>query len=258
MNEALRIAASGMESQQLLSNVIANNMANVNTNGYKRSVVHFQDMLYRTLGTPGAPTNTSQSPVGIQLGTGVRTVAVSKDFSQGDLQSSTADLDVAIEGSGFFEVALPDGTSAFTRTGNFHLTATGEVVTADGYAVIGFPAISIQATATDIAADGTVAATINGVSTQQGRISLVRFPNPEGLESIGRNLYTQTEASGAAARAMPGQNGLGQISHHYLEASNVQIVNEMVDLIAAQRAYELISKSIRTADEMLKIANNMH
>lgn len=257
MNEALRIAATGMESQQLLSNVIANNMANVNTNAYKRSVVHFQDMMYQTLATPGAATSTSETPVGVQVGRGVRTVAVAKDFTQGSLQKTSAEMDLAIEGDGFFEVEQADGTSAYTRNGNFQVTSNGQVVTSEGLPVVGFPSLNTAATAVDIAADGTVSATVDGVSTEQGRIALVRFASPEGLEALGHGLYRSSDASGDARSGQPAEGGFGQVSQGYLESSNVEIVNEMVDLIAAQRAYELISKSIRSADEMLRIANNI-
>ena len=213
--------------------------------------------MYQTMATAGAATSTSETPVGVQVGTGVRVVAVTKDFTEGPLQSSSADLDLAVEGAGFFEVGMPDGTSAYTRNGNFHLTAAGQVVTAEGYPVAGFPAIDTQATAIDIANDGTVSAVLNGVSTVQGRIRLVRFANAEGMTALGHTLFAANDASGEARTGDPGANGYGQISQGFLESSNVKIVNEMVDLIAAQRAYELISKSIRTADEMLRIANSI-
>ncbi|RMD81892.1 MAG: flagellar hook-basal body complex protein, partial [Lentisphaerae bacterium] len=166
MNRALWIAATGMQSQQLLTETIANNMANVNTHGYKRSTVHFQDLLYQTKSSPGAATATAETPVGVQLGTGVRTVSITKNFSQGSLKNSSSALDVAIEGSGFFTVQLPDGTTAYTRTGNFTLSPTGQVVTPDGYVVTSFPTIDPTATAIDIAEDGTVTVTVNGTQSQ--------------------------------------------------------------------------------------------
>lgn len=257
MNEALWIAATGMESQQMLTSAIANNMANVNTTSYKRSTVQFEDLLYQTVASPGSANSNGQRPTGIQLGTGVRTAAVTKNFRQGNLKNSSSNLDVAIEGSGFFEVSLPDGTSGYTRAGSFHMNANGEVVTSDGHPITGFPVLDPKATAIDIAPDGTVSVTVDGVSTEKGRIQLVRFPNAEGLDNLGRNLYGETEASGAPSRGNPGENGYGTVAQYFLESSNVEIINEMVDMIAAQRAYELLSKGIRTADEMLRIANNI-
>lgn len=257
MNRALWIAASGMGTQQTKTDTIANNMANVNTHGYKRSVAHFQDMLYETLGMPGAGTADSQKPVGVQLGSGVRTVAVSKNFNQGSLEASSSPLDIAIEGQGFFEVDMPDGRSGYTRTGSFHLNSTGEVVTADGHRLVGFPQIGTNATGIDIAADGSVSVTVDGQTNDTGRVALVRFANPEGLQSIGNNLFVESNASGTAQRGNPGENGFGTLAQSSLETSNVEIVREMVDMIASQRAYELNSKSVKTADEMLRLASNL-
>lgn len=257
MNRALWIAATGMESQQTKTDTIANNMANVSTHGYKRSVVQFQDMLYETLSMPGASTTASEKPVGIQIGSGVRTVAVSKNFLQGTLEATSSPLDVAIEGQGFFEVELPDGRSGYTRAGAFHLNSSGEVVTADGYRIIGFPQIGTDTTGIDIARDGSVSVTADGQTRESGRIGLVRFANPEGLQNLGNSLYTETNSSGAAQRGNPGENGFGTLAQSFLEASNVEIVREMVDMIASQRAYELNSKSIKTADEMLSMASNL-
>lgn len=257
MNRALWIAATGMESQQTKTDTIANNMANVNTHGYKRSVAHFQDMIYQTLGMPGAGTTASEQPVGIQMGSGVRTVAISKNFGQGNLESSSSPLDLAIEGQGFFEVALPDGRSAYTRAGSFHLNSTGEVVTKDGYLVVGFPRIGTTVTGIDIARDGSVSTTEDGRTVEAGRLALVRFANSEGLESLGNSLLAETNASGAARRGNPGENGFGTVAQSFLETSNVEIVREMVDMIASQRAYELNSKSVKTADEMLSMASNL-
>jgi flagellar basal-body rod protein FlgG len=220
-------------------------------------VAHFQDMLYQTLSTPGAGTTASEKPVGIQVGSGVRTVAISKNFRQGNLASSSSPLDMAIEGQGFFEVALPDGRSAYTRAGSFHLNSTGEVVTGDGFRVVGIPQIGTNTTGIDIARDGSVSTTVNGTTKQVGRISLVRFANAEGLENVGNSLYVESNASGAAQRGNPGENGYGTIAQSFLETSNVEIVREMVDMIASQRAYELSSKSVKTADEMLHMASNL-
>lgn len=257
MNRALWIAASGMETQQTKTDTIANNMANVNTHGYKRSVAHFQDMLYDTLRMPGAGSGDAQTPVGIQMGSGVRTVAVTKNFNQGNLEASSSSLDVGIEGEGFFEIAMPDGRSGYTRTGSFHLSSTGEVVTADGHRVVGFPQIGTEATGIDIAADGNVSVTVDGQTDEVGQIALVRFANAEGLQNLGNNLYAETNASGAAQRGNPAENGYGSLAQSFLETSNVEIVREMVDMIASQRAYELNSKSIKTADEMLRLASNL-
>lgn len=257
MNKSLWISATGMAAQQTMTDTIANNMANVNTTGYKRSVARFQDMLYDTLSSPGSETADAEAPVGIQVGSGVRTVSVSKDFGQGSLNASSSPLDLAIEGDGFFEVSMPDGTSAYTRAGNFHRDATGQVVTAEGYPVVGFPSIDTSATGIDIAPDGTVSIQADGSTSSSGRIQLVRFANPEGLRNIGHNLLGETEASGGPARGNPGDSGYGAVAQFHLEGSNVEIVREMVDMIAAQRAYELNSKSIKTADEMLQMASNL-
>lgn len=257
MNRTLWISATGMESQQLLTDAIANNMANVNTTGYKRSLVQFQDMLYQTLASPGAANNESNAPVGVQMGNGTRMAAVSKNFTQGSLKNSSSALDMAIEGDGFFEVSLPDGTSGFTRAGSFHLNGTGQVVTSDGYAVVGFPQIDAKATTIDINRDGTVSVTVDGVASVKGRIPLVRFPNPEGLNCLGQNLYAETPASGTATRGNPDESGIGSLAQYFLESSNVQIVSEMVEMIASQRAYEMNSKGIKSADEMLRIVSNL-
>ena len=257
MNRSLWIAASGMQTQQTKTDSIANNMANVNTHGYKRSVAHFQDMLYQTRRTPGAGTQTSETPVGIQLGSGVRTVAVTKNFNQGGLEATSSPLDVAVEGQGLFEIALPDGRSGYTRTGAFHRNSSGEVVTADGHRVVGFPTVDTEATRIDIAADGSVSVTVDGTTNEAGRIALVRFANPEGLENLGHNLYAETNASGSPQRGSPGENGFGTAAQSFLDTSNVEIVREMVDMIASQRAYELNSKSVKTADEMLRMASNL-
>lgn len=256
MNRSLWISASGMEAETLKTDTIANNMANVNTTAYKRSVAHFQDMLYQTLASPGSDSQVSELPVGIQIGTGVRTSSVSKTFTQGSLIQSSSELDVAIEGDGFFQVTLPDGSTVYTRDGNFHMNSSGNVVTAQGYTVLGFPTLDTEATSITITTDGTVSIYKDGQNTQQGTIQLARFANPEGLRSLGRNLYAETEASGNAQTGNPGDAGYGFIAQYYLENSNVELVEEMVDLIAAQRAYELNAKCIKTSDEMLRqIAN---
>lgn len=257
MQRTLWIAASGMTTQQQLTDVIANNMANVNTTGFKRSSAHFQDMLYQTISTPGAATTEAETPVGIQYGTGAKTVAVSPDFEQGDFKETDSQLDMALEGQGFFKILLPDGTETYTRNGNFHLNSQGQVVTSQGYQVEGFPSIETNASEITIASDGTVSTTVGGTTTTKGRITLTRFTNPEGLKALGYSLYEETEASGTPITGNPGESGYATIAQNYLETSNVNIVQEMVDLIAAQRAYELNSKAIKTSDNMLQMIANL-
>jgi len=257
MNRTLWISATGMECQEVMTNTIANNMANVNTTGYKRSVAHFQDMLYQRLSSPGASTANAENSVGIEMGSGVRTISVNKHFTQGSLVNTSSPLDLAIEGDGFFEVLLPDGTSAYSRAGAFHLNAGGQVVTAEGYEVAGVPMIGTEANEITIMKDGTVSVTSNNSTNNVGRISLVRFVNNEGLRSLGGNLYSATEASGEPMTGNPGGDGYGAIAQYNLESSNVEIVKEMVAMIASQRAYELNAKSIRTADEMLRQVANL-
>lgn len=258
MNRTLWIAASGMEAQQLRTDTIANNIANVNTTAYKRGVSEFQDMLYQRLATPGSSTAAaSDIPAGIQIGTGVATGSVSKYFGQGGLSESSSDLDMAIIGKGFFQVQLPDGQINYTRAGSFHRNQSGMVVTSEGYEVLGFPSLDTAAESITIAADGTVSEYVNGQNVEKGRIQMVRFANPEGLAYLGRNLMGETEASGAPQTGNPADGTLGRLSQYYLETSNVEVVKEMVDLIAAQRAFELNSKSIKAADENLRIVANL-
>ncbi len=257
MNNALWIAASGMEAQDLRTATIANNIANVSTTAYKRGICEFQDMLYQRLATPGSATAAAADiPAGIQIGTGVATGSVSKYFGQGGLEESSSDLDMAIVGKGFFQIQKADGTSAYTRAASFHLDQNGTVVTTDGYEVVGFPTLNTEAESTTIAEDGTVSQYVDGETVEVGRIQLARFANPEGLTYLGNNLYGETEASGAAQLGNPSENNYGSLSQYYLESSNVEVVDEMVDLISAQRAYELNSKCVKAASEMLQdIAN---
>lgn len=260
MIRSLYTAATGMEAQQLNIDVIANNLANVNTTGFKRSRVDFQDLLYQTIRTAGAAQAQGvQIPTGIQVGLGTRVASVQKLFTQGDFQMTGNKLDVLIEGNGFFQVMLPSGNLAYTRDGSFKIDGQGRLVTSDGYPVQ--PEITIPAGAKEISIgeDGTVSATLAGQSTPQelGQIQLVGFTNPAGLESLGRNLFAQTEASGEPVPGTPGQDGLGTLAQGYVEMSNVKVVEEMVNMIIAQRAYEVNSKSIQAADEMLNIANNI-
>lgn len=257
MNRTLWIGASGMETQQVQSDTIANNIANVSTCGYKRSIAQFQDMLYQTQTRPGSETSISDLPTGIQIGTGVRTASVSKYFGQGSLQQSSADLDLALQGEGFFQIQMPDGTTQYTRNGSFHVNQNGIVVNIEGYPVTGFPNLGTSFDSITIANDGTVNVYASGANTNVGRIQIARFTNPEGLYAEGYNRFSQTEASGTPTVGYPTQTNFGDIAQHYLEESNVDIVKEMVNMITCQRAYELNSKSVRTAEEMLRVATNL-
>ncbi len=253
MNLSLYSAATGMEAQQLNLNTIANNLANVNTTGFKRSKIEFQDLLYqkpRSAGAEAAGGNVI--PTGTEIGTGARVAATSKVFTQGQVTQTGKELDIAIQGDGFFEVQRPDGTTAYTRDGSFNLNASGQVVTSDGLPVLsGFQAVPTGTTSISVAETGEV--TVEGPSgSQTYRISLTRFANPAGLKSLGGNLYEETNASGTPEQGNPGEQGFGQVLQRYLEGSNVNIVEEMVNLIVAQRAYEINSKSIQTSDEMLQ------
>lgn len=256
----LWIAASGMEAQQLNIDVIANNVANVNTAGFKRGRADFQDLLYETLRPAGAAASSdNQVPTGIQLGHGTRPVAVQKIFIQGDYQHTQGQLDLAVEGDGFFQVSLPDGELAYTRSGAFKLDREGRVVTSDGLPMEPTISVPLDATSVVIGTDGTLSVFQAGElePSEIGRIELVRFPNPTGLHSIGRNLFVRTEASGDEVTGTAGEDGLGTIAQGYIEMSNVNVVEEMVNMIVAQRAYEMNSKAIQTADEMLQMANGL-
>jgi len=258
MIRAMWSAASGMEAQQLRIDTVANNLANVNTTGFKRSLVNFQDLLYESLRAPGADGSAAeQIPAGIQIGHGTRPISIAKVFTQGDFASTGRQLDVAIEGQGFFEVTLPDGTEAYTRDGSLNVTSDGKIVTNDGYEVAGWDNLDEGWTEVIIGSDGAFTVLVNGKAQTKTPITLKRFINPSGLKSIGRNLYVETEASGTPEEGTPGENGFGTIAQKMLEMSNVQIVEEMVNMIMAQRAYEINSKAIQTGDEMLQMANNM-
>jgi flagellar basal-body rod protein FlgG len=253
MNLSLYSAATGMEAQQLNLNTIANNLANVNTPGFKRSKIEFQDLLYQKPRASGADSGGGNLvPTGLEVGNGSRVAATSKVFTQGQLTQSGQNFDLAIQGDGFFEVQKPDGTIGFTRDGSFKLNAQGQVVTIDGLPVLsGFQAIPVGASSVNIAQNGQV--TIQSASgTQSFRLTLTRFANPSGLQSMGGNLYSETAASGPPETGNPTEAGYGSIMQGYSEASNVNIVEEMVNLITAQRAYEINSKSIQTSDEMLQ------
>ncbi len=260
MLRSLFISASGMEAQRLNLDVIANNLANVNTVGFKKSRADFQDLMYQNLRTPGAPSAEGlQIPSGIMIGLGVKLVAVQKIFTQGDFIQTGNSLDMVIEGDGFFQVTLPDGTIAYTRAGAFKLDREGRIVNSDGYILE--PGITIPPDTRNITvgADGKVTVLQAGSSTpvEVGQIELTKFANPAGLMPIGKNLYMPTDSSGEAIRGIPGSEGLGTIAQGFLELSNVNIVEEMVNMIVSQRAYEINSKAIQASDEMLQTINNL-
>jgi flagellar basal-body rod protein FlgG len=256
---ALFTASTGMQAQQLNLDTIANNLANVNTSGFKRTRVDFQDLLYQTLRPAGTRTGNGEVPTGLQVGHGTRPVATQKIFAQGNFQQTENQLDLVIEGDGFFQVVRPDGTTAYTRSGAFKRDSQGQVVNSDG--LILQPALTIPQDTLNIAvgSDGVVSVTVAGSTTPQqlGTIELARFANPAGLNATGRNLFSPTQASGTPTTGQPGQQGFGSLSQGFLESSNVSVVEEMVSMIAAQRAFEVNSKAIKTADEMLALANNV-
>ena len=257
MNLSLYSAATGMEAQQLNLNAIANNLANVNTPGFKRSKIEFQDLLYqkpRAVGSDSGGGNIV--PTGIEVGNGSRVASSSKLFTQGQLTNSGEKLDLAIQGDGFFEIQRSDGTIGYTRDGSFKLNAQGQVVTTDGLPVLsGFQTIPPSASVT-ISENGQVSVQ-SATGTQSFRLTMTRFANPAGLRSMGGNIYEETAASGTPESGNPGEQGFGSTMQGYIENSNVNIVEEMVALIIAQRAYEINSKSIQTSDEMLQNVANM-
>lgn len=249
-----------MNAQQMNIDVISNNLANVNTPGFKRVHLNFEDVMYSTEKAPGSPLSTGDlTPKGLQVGYGSKPASTSRSFSQGDLQATGGKTDLAVQGSGFFQILYtqsPDGF-AYTRDGSFTRNDQGILVNNSGYQLANSPTFDPQATEVTIASDGTVSQTVNGVNTALGTVQLARFPNPEGLRALGENLYVPTEGSGASTVGNPGQEGLGTIAQGYLESSNVRVVEEMVKMIQAQRAYEINSKSIQSSDEMMGIANNL-
>ncbi|MEW6156420.1 MAG: flagellar basal-body rod protein FlgG [Verrucomicrobiota bacterium] len=258
MLRALYSSSAGMQSQQLNLDVIANNLANVNTTGFKKSKIEFQDLLYQTTRAAGAEQGGGNLlPTGLQIGHGSRPVATSKIFTNGEVTQTGERLDLAIQGDGFFEVQMPDGTRAYTRDGAFKTAADGRITTSDGLVVQGgFQPIPAGTTGISISANGEVT-TMGPNGKQTFRVQLVRFPNASGLESTGRNLYRENEASGAPELGNPGENGFGELAQGYLEMSNVKVVEEMVNLIVAQRAYEINSKAVQAADEMMQMSNNL-
>lgn len=261
MNSALWAAKTGLDAQQTQMAVVSNNLANVNTTGFKKGRAVFEDLMYQNVRQVGAATSQdTQAPSGLSLGTGVRVVATEKVYTQGSFNQTGNALDVAISGRGFFQVALPDGSMGYTRDGSFQLNSQGQLVTSSGYAVQ--PSISIPQSAQSItvAADGTVSATLSGESapTQVGTLQLTDFVNPAGLQPRGENLLMESGSSGAAQTSTPGLNGLGSLQQGAVEASNVNVVEEMVNMIQTQRAYEMNTKAISSADQMLQfISNNL-
>jgi flagellar basal-body rod protein FlgG len=255
MIRSLWISKTGLEAQQTQMDVISNNLANVSTTGFKRSRAVFEDLLYQNLRQPGAQSSQqTQVPSGLQIGTGVRPAAAERIHTQGNLQQTSNNLDVAIQGNGFFQVLMPDGTTAYTRDGSFQTDNQGQLVTANGFVVQ--PAITLPANtlSVSIGQDGVVSVTQSGVAAavQVGSLQLATFINPAGLESRGQNLYVETASSGTPSTNVPGTNGSGTLSQGYVETSNVNVVEELVNMIQTQRAYEINSKAISTSDQMLQ------
>ena len=260
MLRSLFTAATGMTAQQQNIDVISNNLANVNTTGFKRARADFQDLLYQTLREPGAASsNQTEIPTGIQLGLGVRAAAVQRLFLEGDFQQTQNQLDIAIDGAGFYQIKLPDGETAYSRAGSFKLDSQGRVVNSDGFPLEPEITVPNDAVSISVGKDGTVSVSQAGntASQQLGQIQLANFPNPAGLSGRGSNLFQRTTASGDPITGNPGQGGLGGLSQGVLEISNVSVVEEMVNLISGQRAYEINSKAIQASDEMLQTAANL-
>ena len=261
MNPALWVAKTGLDAQQTNMAVISQNLANVNTTGYKKGRAVFEDLLYQTVSQVGAATSqNTQSPSGLELGTGVNLVSTEKVYTQGNMNRTGNSLDMAINGNGFFQILMPDGSLAYTRDGNFQISSTGQVVTAQGFTLQ--PAVTIPAGAQSISIgqDGTVQAQLQGQSAPStvGTLQLANFINPTGLQPIGNNLLTETASSGTATTGSPASNGMGAINQGYTEASNVDVVEEMVNMIETQRAYEMNTKAIQTNDQMLQfLAQNL-
>ena len=258
MIRALYSSAAGMQSQQTQLDVISNNLANVNTTGFKKSRPEFQDLLYQNERPSGADQGAGNlAPTGVQIGHGSQLVATAKVFTTGELTNTGNKFDLAIQGDGFLEVQMPDGSRAFTRDGALKLSNTGNWVTSDGLPLVGgFQAVPAGTTDVSISPGGTVT-TRGAQGDQTFQVNLVRFINPAGLQSLGRNLYRETTSSGQAEQGNPAQNGFGSIAQGYLELSNVKVVEEMVGMIVAQRAYEVNSKAVQAADEMMGQANNL-
>ncbi len=260
MQRSLWIAKTGLEAQQTQMDVISNNLANVGTNGFKKSRAVFQDLLYQNIYQPGAQSSQqTMYPSGFQLGTGVRPMAVERIMTQGNLQQTGNPLDLAINGAGFFQVLMPDGTTAYTRDGSFQTDNQGNLVTSGGYQIQPIITVPLNSTSITIGRDGTVSATQAGVVTplQVGSIQLATFINPTNLQSLGENLYAQTQSSGPPNLNTPGLNGTGILNQGYVETSNVSVVEELVNMIETQRAYEINSRAVQTSDQMLQTLSQM-
>ena len=255
MINSLWISKTGMEAKQMQLDVISNNLANSSTTGFKRANAVFEDLMYQNLRQVGSnSTEQSQLPTGLQVGLGVRTVATSRSFSQGNLQQTSNNLDVAIQGNGFFQVTMPDGTTNYTRDGSFQVNSQGQLVTATGLPIANGVTVPANATSVAIGGDGTVTAQIPGSVEPQGigTIALASFINPAGLDPKGQNLYAESPASGQPNAGTPGADGLGSLMQGFVETSNVNVVQELVTMIQTQRAYEMNSKAIQTSDQMLQ------
>jgi flagellar basal-body rod protein FlgG len=260
MLRSLETAATGMDSQQQLIDTLSNNLANVNTTGFKASRANFQDLLYQNIRAPGLQSTTGTvAPSGIQIGSGSRLQSVDKSFEQGSIKITNKDTDLAINGKGFFRIQTADGSIAYTRDGNFHRNADGRIVTSEGLPLIPEIVVPVNTVNLSIGMDGIVNAKVTGEVEPRnlGQIQIANFINPAGLNAVGRNLFQQTPGSGEPLASVPGDNGTGTLGQGQLEASNVNIVQEMVQMIVGQRAYELNSKVIKTGDEMLASTNQM-
>jgi flagellar basal-body rod protein FlgG len=261
MIRALYTAASGMNAQQANIDTVANNLANVNTAGFKKSRMEFQDLVYQQMTVAGSPTSNAadQAPVGLEIGLGTRPIATARDFATGNLKSTSGPLDIAIEGHGFFQVTMPSGEIGYTRAGTFHLSAEGSLVTPDGYQVQPGITIPKDAVSVSISKDGVVSAQIAGqqAAQQVGTLELASFQNAAGLRALGGNLFAATSASGEPTTGVPGTEGMGTVAQGFIEDSNVSVVEEMVNMILGQRAYEANSRVVKAADEMLSQVNNL-
>lgn len=258
MIRSMMTAATGMEAQQLYMDTISNNLSNVNTTGFKRVKIEFQDLMYQALREPGTINEEGAvAPAGVEVGLGVKPAATQRVFEQGSLVSTENPMDIAIQGDGLFQVTLPDGTTGYTRDGSFSLSSDGTIVTSSGFP--SSPAITVPSGAGtfQVSSDGKVTVQISGQSQQIGQIELARFINPSGLRPLGDNLFVESDASGTPILQTPGLESTGTLMQNYTESSNVQAVQEMVNMISAQRAYEIVSKSITVSDQMLQTANNM-
>ena len=260
MLRSLMTAATGMEAMQFYMDNISNNLSNLHTNGFKRTRVEFQDLMYQAIREPGVRNfEGSMAPAGIEVGLGVKPAGTQRVFEQGSPNLTSNPYDVAISGEGFFQITLPDGSTAYTRDGSFKLSDDGTLVTTSGFLVQPQIVVPEGGREFQVEASGRVTVILPGeeLSTDIGQFELVRFVNPSGLRALGGNLYGVTDASGVPLAALPGEDSMGTLMHKYVEASNVQIVDEMVNMIAAQRAYEIVSKAIQVGEEMLQVANNL-